>query len=412
MAVASEGESRSSLTQGSLVVFAAFIAFSLVYGTVLYSFTVFANPVAKTFGASLAQVQLAFAATNVGTGILGIFGGMVLARYSKRLCIIVGLAILAASFYALSMVTTLWQFIAVYGIAVAFGASLAAPMGASAIVNNWFIKNRGRALTFATLGTSCGQLLIPKYLAAPLIADHGWQAAYQGFAALLVVVGIPIIFFLVTDTPEEKGLHPYGYDTAQAAGAHSMNAPIPSTAQILARADFWTIAISYILGVVVYLALLASMVPYARGLGITPAEGATLVAISGIAAIAGKFFFAAFTDRMGLRNTFWIALALNLASLTALLTMTDFTGLAIASACVGGAAGGLLPVWPGLVAFRFGRHTLPKVMGLMGPIVVSLQGFGAPFAAAMHYTFAFEVFVGFTIVSFIVSWNLNKPVSN
>ena len=138
-------------------------------------------------------------------------------------------------------------------------------------------------------------------------------------------------------------------------------------------------------------------------------QALTLVAVSGVAAIVGKLFFATFTDRMGLRNTFWIALFLNAASLICLLTMTDYVGLAIASACVGGAAGGLLPVWPGLVAFRFGRHTLPKVMGLMGPIVVSLQGFGAPIAAALHYRLAFEIFLGLMVVSAFVSRNLSKP---
>ena len=253
---------------GWLVVFAAFVAFGMVYGTVLYSFTAFANPVAKTFGASVAQVQLAFAATNVGTGILGIFGGMLLARYSKRLCIIAGLAILAAAFYGLSMATELWQFITLYGVAVAFGASLAAPMGASAIVNNWFIKNRGRALTFATLGTSFGQFVIPRYIAGPIIESHGWQAAYQGFAAMLVVIGIPIIFLLVTDRPEDKGMKAYGAD--EAAGAPSLEAPLPSTGEILGRGDFWSIAISYILGVFVYLALLASMVPLPRAGGPPP----------------------------------------------------------------------------------------------------------------------------------------------
>ena len=175
---------KTGFIHGWMVVFAAFVAFSLVYGTVLYSFTAFVNPVAKTFGATVAQVQLAFAATNVGTGILGIFGGMLLSRYSKRLCIVVGLAILAVSFYGLSLATQLWQFIALYGIAVAFGASLAAPMGASAIVNNWFIKNRGRALTFATLGTSFGQLVIPKYIAGPIMAAYGSRAIPRLAAAV------------------------------------------------------------------------------------------------------------------------------------------------------------------------------------------------------------------------------------
>ena len=79
---------------GWFIVFAAFVAFGMVYGPVLYSFTVFVNPVAQSFGATPAQVQLAFAMTNVGSGILGIYAGRLLARYSKRACIMSGLAVL------------------------------------------------------------------------------------------------------------------------------------------------------------------------------------------------------------------------------------------------------------------------------------------------------------------------------
>ena len=41
--------------------------------------------------------------------------------------------------------------------------------------------------------------------------------------------------------------------------------------------------------------------------------------------------------------------------------------------------------------------------------MVSLQGFGAPFAAALHYRLAFEIFVVLTLISAVVSRNLNKP---
>ena len=51
-------------------------------------------------------------------------------------------------------------------------------------------------------------------------------------------------------------------------------------------------------------------------------------------------------------------------------------------------------------------------MGLMGPIVVSLQGFGATIAAKLHYQLAFEIFLGLMVVSAVVSINLSKPASS
>ena len=409
----STGQGAGAFFYGWLVVAAAFIAFGVVYGTILYSFTVFVNPVATAFGVSPAKVQLAFAATNVGTGVLGIYAGRLLGRYSKRYCIVVGLAILALSFLALSMSTALWEFIALYAVVVAFGAALAAPMGASAVVANWFIESRGRALTVAMMGTSFGQLVIPK-VAAIIMTHHGWQAAYRAFAGMLVFIAIPVVLFVISDHPEDKGMHPYGHEKhAEPIDAVTGAAARPrllSTAEVLKRGDFWSISISYILCVVVYLALTASMVPYARLVfAVSALKASNLVVTMGIGAIVGKICFAAWTDRIGLRNTFWVAVALNAIALIALLTVPSYGVLYLASLCVGGAAGGILPVWPGFVAFRFGRHSLAQVMGLMGPIVVSLQGFGAPFAASLHYRLPFEIFLAGLVVSVFVSRNLNKP---
>jgi MFS family permease len=383
-----------------------------VYGTITYSFTVFVNPVARTFGATPAQVQMAFALTNVGTGILGIYAGRLLGRYSKRNCIMAGLAILAAAFYLLSLTTVLWQFIALYAVIVAFGASLAAPMGASAVVANWFAQSRGRALTCATMGTSFGQLVIPK-VAAIIMERHGWQVAYQTFSVILAVIAIPIVFLIVTDHPENKGLKPYGTgDDAPTAESPGVTQPLLSTGQVLKRGDFWSISVSYILCVFVYLALVASMVPYARTFGVSALQASNLVVAMGVGAIIGKICFATWTDRMGLRNTFWIAVGLNAVALVLLLAVPDYNILFAASVCVGGAAGGILPVWPGLVAFRFGRHSLSQVMGLMGPMVVSLQGFGAPLAAQLHYRPAFALFLVLLLVSVFVSRNLNRPAAS
>jgi len=52
---------------------------------------------------------------------------------------------------------------------------------------------------------------------------------------------------------------------------------------------------------------------------------------------------------------------------------------------------------------------LPQVMGLMSPLVLSLQGFGAPIATAMHYRPAFLIFIGLLVVSAFISRNFAKP---
>lgn len=399
-----------SLASGSryawAIVFAAFLCFGIVYGTVTYSFTIFVNPLSKAFGVSPTQIVLGFTLLNVGTGVLGMAAGRVMARFPIRNVMVGGLILLSAGFFALSMVHSIWQFYLAYALIVAFGSIIVAPLGASAIVSNWFATNRGRALTVATLGTSFGQLLIPPF-AARIIESGGWEGAYRAFAVLMLIAVVPIAL-LVVDRPEKKGMTPYGADQADDQPQVPAEA-LMSNMDIVKRRDFWSIASSYLLTVLVYLALVATIVPYARTFGVTALQASQMTVCMGIFAIIGKIGFATFTDRMGLRNTFWIAIGLNLTALILLSTVPTYNILFVASALIGGSAGGVLPVWPGLIASRFGPRALPQVMGLMSPLVLSLQGFGAPIATGMHYRPAFLIFIGLLVVSAFISRNFAKP---
>jgi len=386
-----------------VVLLAAFLCFGVVFGTVTYAFTVFVNPISKAFNISPTRVVFGFTLVNIGTGVLGIFAGRLLARFPIRNVMVGGLLALSAGFLALSYVTAIWQFYLVYSLIVAFGAAIVAPMGASSVVANWFATNRGRALTIATLGTSFGQLLIPPF-AAQMIESGGWPSAYRAFALILLAVAVPVGLILVdhpsTRDPKVEGDQP-SVDTAATL----------TNREILGRKDFWVILFSYLMTVIVYLGLVATIVPYARTFGVSPVQAAQLTATMGIAAIVGKIGFATFTDRMGLRNTFWIAIGLNLVALALMLTVPGYSILIAASAMIGGSAGGVLPVWPGLVAFRFGPRALPQVMGLMSPIVISLQGFGAPLVTGMHFHGAFPYLIGSLVVSAFLSRNLSKAAA-
>src|SRR5579884_1565871 len=268
--------SKSGFYFGWIVVFAAFLAFGLVFGTITYSFTIFVNPLAAHFATTPTKVLLAFTLTNVGTGVLGVYAGRLLMRYSIRSMILLGLALMAAGFFGLSLSSAMWEIYFVYAVVLSFGAVIVAPLGASSLVTNWFSASRGRALTLATLGTSFGQLLLPR-LAAYVIEGWSWQSAYRVFALASVLV-MPVIYFLVVDRPEDKGLQSYGTPSKDSPAATAAAAPsLLTNAEILRRTDFWSIGLSYLFTVTVYLALVGVMVPYARTFGVTQLEASRLV---------------------------------------------------------------------------------------------------------------------------------------
>ena len=91
-----------------------------------------------------------------------------------------------------------------------------------------------------------------------------------------------------------------------------------------------------------------------------------------------------------------------------LVAVPGYSVLFAASALVGGSAGGVLPLWPGMIAFRFGRRALPQVMGLMSPMVLIIQGFGAPVATAMHFPPAFVIFMAMLAGSLLISSRVDR----
>src|SRR4029453_4599046 len=89
------------------------------------------------------------------------------------------------------------------------------PTTVGKVISQWFVAKRGRAMGVALVGAGAGGLvLVP--LTGFLIETFDWRIAYQGLAVLALGGMLPLVWFFLTDTPEEKGLTPLGqtYHTA------------------------------------------------------------------------------------------------------------------------------------------------------------------------------------------------------
>ena len=65
----------------------------------------------------------------------------------------------------------------------------------------YFEAQRGRAIAIATTGFACGEALLP-LPAVLLIAAIGWRWTYVGVALMLLLVGVPLIRWLLKDHEE------------------------------------------------------------------------------------------------------------------------------------------------------------------------------------------------------------------
>ena len=197
-----------------MIVAYGFFVEMVVMGTALYSYSVFVLPLSRAFDTGIFAAMLGLTGLNVAVAILSPFAGHLITRGSAKTYMIVGLGLLGAGFFLVSLTTALWQLVALYAVLIGFGYAFAAPIAASAVIASWFTTFRGRALSIAAIGTSFGGLIIPP-AAAYIIVVADWRTAFQAFAAIFFVISIPLVWWLLVDRPEQMGLRPYGATETQ-----------------------------------------------------------------------------------------------------------------------------------------------------------------------------------------------------
>src|SRR4029079_7399817 len=77
----------------------------------------------------------------------------------------------------------------------------------------WFVRNRGKALSMAFIGTPAGIFVFPT-LTQLLIDEFGWRSAWAmigGFGGVVVVI---VALLIMRDRPSDMGLAPDGIDEA------------------------------------------------------------------------------------------------------------------------------------------------------------------------------------------------------
>src|SRR5262249_49803293 len=75
----------------------------------------------------------------------------------------------------------------------------------------WFVSQRGRALSIATMGMAMGTVFcVP--LTSALIQSAGWRGLTLVYGLVVIAVVVPVCGIFVRRAPEDMGLFPDGAD--------------------------------------------------------------------------------------------------------------------------------------------------------------------------------------------------------
>ncbi|MDP4788845.1 MAG: MFS transporter [Haliea sp.] len=376
----------------------AFLVLMVSNGSIMYSYSVVAVPLGEAFDASRVTMMLGMTGMTLAGGLISPFLGGWIDRGSLRLIMLVGALGLASGYVVLPLTTASWQVPLVYAGLMVLGINLLGPLTTSTMLARWFSRRRGLALGVAAVGTSAGGFIFPP-LVQWLIDTFEWRNALRILGVGTLLVTLPAVW-LVVSRPADRGLHADG--DAPPAGPAFLPPPL-STATLLRERNFWLVALAMGLLFGVYSALLANLVPFARGVGAAPESAAFLVSVIALSGIVGKLAFGAIADRLDLRLALAASMVLVMMGVLCYLVSSTYPVLVLGSVSLGLAAGGMLPVWGSLLAVLFGAANYGRVMGMMNPVLMPLTLLGPPLAGLVYVTSGSYggAFIGFIVALFV-----------
>jgi len=388
-----------------IVLVCFFCCFS--YG-LFYSFGVFFKHLQQEFGWSRALTSTVHSLHMVFFPISALIIGWLTDKYGPRLPLIGGATLMGSGIVLLSVVQSPIQFFTLYALAsLGSGIIWSLPMGT---IQHWFVKKRGLALGLSISGIGFSYALSP--LSSLLISNFGWRTAYQIQGSVIWLI---LIFcaWAIAGSPRQKGLKPYGAETAQDMSAESELEGWEAGSAVK-TISFWGICGMWSCHVFAVLIVAVHLVNYATDIGMSEVHGATAWFVVGCFSIPGRILGAYIGEKIGYRKGFSIFGLCNAIAIIWLLGAKNLWMLMLFAPFYGFCYGGQTPIIAALIGNYFGLKPLSTLLGLQ-MFTGMIGGTLGPWLAGFlydkfnNYYIAFITASGFWALSALLSHILRKP---
>ncbi len=296
-------------------------------------FGVFIVPMSNDLEWSRGAISLAIALGWFVNGITLPFLGKFYDQLGGRTVICYSLIVLGSATMLLSLVTSLWMLIILYGLLMSTAASGASLVTVGAILSKWFYRKRGAAISISSSGASIGSMILAPF-ATYLILLIGWRITWGVMGGLVLFLALPLVFFLMKENPADIGEVPDGafVPDSQTQSDDKEEVVTPLEAEYWKHAyrsaPMWQLSVGYFVCGMTTGILSAHYVPFVIDRGISASTAAlafgVMMGFNTIGVLAAGFY----SDKIGRKNLLGLVYATR--------------GLAYAVLILGP---GLFPIW-------------------------------------------------------------------
>jgi MFS family permease len=366
-----------------------------------YSVSVFIDAYIRDFGWSRSQVSSLYSSATLLSGLCMFFVGRFIDRFGQRNMMIVVSILLALACFLNSIVANMFMLFFGFFFLRLFGQG-SMTLIPNTLVPQWFIANRGKALSFMAIGGFASSAAFPP-LNAWFVNQFGWSFTWMIWGILVLAIFTPLAFYFVRNKPEDIGLLPDGrvrkngiHDLAEDQEKESDSEVNWTLQEARKTKAFWLILFCVSIPALVNTGLTFHLISIFKWNDLSAGSAAlvlSLMAIVGfpITLIAGRVL-----DKISV-NYVLAGIFIGEIIFILFLLITKTTLLAIVFGILWGISGGferiaLTYVWPSY----FGRAYLGSIKGIATTVMVLGSAFGP-----LPFGYAYDTFGGYTEILLI-----------
>jgi len=318
-------------------------------GTMM-SLSVFLQPMSAEMGWSRAGISAASMLAFLCMGASSFAWGAASDRYGTRAVVLAGGLLLGLGLAAASRAAELWQFQALFGVAVgtAAGGSYTPLI---ALTTNWFTRHRSLAVALVSMGLGIGAITVAP-LATWIIVEYGWRTAMRVLGGIAWLVVVPVALLLRRPPAQ------LDHDGLAADGSVPLSVP-----QALRTPQFAVIALTYFACCAAHSGPIFHMVSYARTCGVPPLAATTVFSAAGLGGLVGRIAAGVIADRVGAKRVLVAGLGIQALAIVLYIAAHDLASLYALSALFGVAYGGVMPLYAILIRQYFGARIMGATFG-------------------------------------------------
>jgi MFS family permease len=272
---------------------------------------------------------LPFSLAMVVWGVMQPLTGALADRRGTRPVILGGILCSTLGFFTLGTAQSLWQIALGFGVLIGTANSACGSMMWALLIAKWFPgARRGAAVGLLQAATPASPIVLAPLLFV-LIAQYGWRAAALSLGLVLLLLAFPLAYCIVKDPPVEVG-------AASGAPAAPPRGRVQEALGHLRRGPLRNLMLSrFACGLSFF--IIPHLAAAATAAGLTPAEGATAVALYGVSSTVGALAGGLAADRWGRVPTLMATYGLRgLGALALALPMLPAWGFYLAVALAAG----------------------------------------------------------------------------